>query len=218
MNILFSPALLVTPQYLGHPAHCTNYVALCVIHKAHCVKRGCPSLSYVGAPLRTLFMLVGPRRTRARESRFSFPPAPSGAPTSALYRAGNLALSAPHRGPDPGLCLSHPNTNGNIRTWQHCHGNIAMATWQWQHGNGNMAYGNMGMVTWQYTYGNGNIAHGNMAMAMWQCQWKRGNGVEAGNGNLFPCCHCHCNVAIDITFWQHTQMATFHHGNIAMAT
>ena len=109
MNILFSPALLVTPQYLGHPAHCTNYVALCVIHKAHCVKRGCPSLSYVGAPLRTLFMLVGARRTRARESRFSFPPAPSGAPTSALYRAGNLALSAPHKGPDPGLCLSHPN-------------------------------------------------------------------------------------------------------------
>ena len=100
----------MTPQYLGHPAHCTNYVALCVIHKAHCVKRGCPSLSYVGAPLRTLFMLVGPRRTRARESRFPFPPAPSGAPTSALYRAGNLALSAPHRGPDPGLCLSHPNT------------------------------------------------------------------------------------------------------------
>ena len=115
----------MTPQHLGHPAHCTNHVALCVIHKAHCVKRGCPSLSYVGAPLRTLFMLVGPRRTRARESRFSFPPVPSGAPTSVLYRAGNLALSAPHRGPDPGLCLSHPITNiatchSFLSSYMHC--------------------------------------------------------------------------------------------------
>ena len=109
MNILVLPALLVTPVYLGHLAHCTNYAALCVIHVAHCVVRGCPSLLYVGAPLRTLFTLVGVRRTRARESRFSFLPSSSGTPTSALYRARNLVLLAPHRGPDPGMCSSYSN-------------------------------------------------------------------------------------------------------------
>ena len=97
-------------MYFGHLAHCTNYVALCVIHMAHCVTRGCPSLSLVGSNLHPLFSLVGVRRTRACESRFSFLTSSSGTPTSALYRAGNLVLSAPHRGPDPGLCLSHPNT------------------------------------------------------------------------------------------------------------
>ena len=95
-------------MYFGHPALCTNYVALCVIHMAHRVKRGRPSLSLVGSDLHTLITLLGVRRTRTRKSRFSF--LTSSFPTSALYRAGNLVLLAPHRGPDLGLCLSHPNT------------------------------------------------------------------------------------------------------------
>ena len=112
----------MTPVYLGHPAHCTNYAALCVIHMAHCVMRGCPSLLYVGALLRTLFMLVGMHRTSACESFFFFLPTPSGTPTSALYRAVNVALSAPHRGPDPGMCLSHPNTLLHFSTSIHLAG------------------------------------------------------------------------------------------------
>ena len=100
---LLSFALLVTPMYFGHPALCTNYVALCVIHRAHCVKRGHPLLSLIGSALPTPFTLVGVRRTCARKSSFCFLARCSGTPTSALYRAGNLVLSPYHRGPDPGL-------------------------------------------------------------------------------------------------------------------
>ena len=85
----------------------------------HCVMRGCSSLSYVGAPLRTLFILAGMRRTHTHESQFFYLPPLPGVPTSALYRAGNLALLAPRRGSDPGLCSSHPNKKSYAaKTWQ----------------------------------------------------------------------------------------------------
>ena len=97
-------------MYFGHPALCTNYVALCAIHMVQCVKRGRSFLSLIGSVLPTLFALIGVCRTRACESHFSFLARSSGSPTSALYRARNLVLLACHRGPDPGLCLSQSNT------------------------------------------------------------------------------------------------------------
>ena len=105
-------------MYFGHLSHCTNYVALCVIHMAHCVTKGHPSLSYVCSDLRALFTLVDAHRTRALKSRFSFLPSSSGTPTSALYRAGNLVLSAPHRGSRPGAVLitSQHNYKLNVKT------------------------------------------------------------------------------------------------------
>ena len=103
-------ALLVTPNYFGHPSLCSNYVVLCVINVGHCVKRGCLSLSLIGSILPTLFTLVDTRRTRARKSRFSFLARSSGSPSSVLYSAGKLVLLACHWSPDQGLCFSQPNT------------------------------------------------------------------------------------------------------------
>ena len=54
----------------------------------------------------------------ARKSRLSLLAPSSGTPIGALYRAGNVVLSACHRGQDPGLYLSQSNNN---HFNQYCH-------------------------------------------------------------------------------------------------
>ena len=68
--------------------------------------------------------------------------------------------------------FKHYNGAMAIKQWQPCDGNMAMAILQWQHGNGHMIIG-----TWQWQHDTWQHGNGNMAIATWK--WHHGMGKMA---------------------------------------